>query len=408
VPCSTCPYDQTPLKTVCEPPVLIIPQTPMVPQPPVVINPEPIIIHITEPPVIVYVPIAQSTPIIKQTEVSVQQEPPSNHVNIIDITNIVENTNIHNVPTNINAVNINNITLSSLAGSQNINNEEISQPNEEESDGYLDNELETYDEPCCVIMEPRVCVPAGDKIKCFHRRHHKCGVECNESESDPGVLISYQTYPEKVDTPVEETTPDPLENEVTTAVPETYPRHYPQPQSYPDLTNLYYGQTNQYSLIYPGQYNPYLMHNQGQSSPIPYQFPGGQNSGILYPGQQFSLSYPYPGGQNTGDSTPQLGQPYAIPEQSNGVNNMEVPIPYPGQSNPVPYPYQDHSFGAFIPYPGQVEQNAYPSQYPGGLSSAFSPSNCVQQQTWPFVNCAQNVKIDCNQCQQSRCHPMCY
>lgn len=403
--CAVCPYDKYREKTVCPPPVVTIvtvTQTPVVAPPPVVITPEPKIIRIVEPPVIVYLPAPVGpAPTVKETKISVQQAPPSNQVNKIDITNIVNNHNIHNVPTNINAVNINNINLDSRTGSLNIDNHDRSDTHEEGSDGTSGDELVIYDEVCCVIMEPRTCVPVGDKIKCHHTRHHKCGAECIESGSDPNVSKSYQTYSEKTDTPVDETTPDSLEGEIAVTpgtYPETYPGtnpgHYPYPQSYPVQYNLYQSQTNQYPLPYPGQYNPYLNHNQGQPSPIPYPFPGGYNVGspTSYPGQQYPMPFPYPGGQNTGVAIPNLGQPYAIPHPS----NMEVLTSYPGQSNPVPYHNQGQSLGVYVPYPGQTGQSAYPSQYSGGLSSAFSPSNCVQQQTWPFVNCAQNVKIGKN------------
>lgn len=87
-----------------------------------------------------------------------------NITTIINLHNVINNTNIIDIPVHLNNTNINNITLSGSEGSK---TENI-------------NGSETIKENCCYVVGPRQCAPTEKYpyVKCFHLRRKVCGVFC--------------------------------------------------------------------------------------------------------------------------------------------------------------------------------------------------------------------------------------
>ncbi|XP_063710168.1 uncharacterized protein LOC134838553 [Culicoides brevitarsis] len=88
--------------------------------------------------------------------------PASNVTTVIKLTNHINNTNIVNVPTHINSTNVNNITIYT---------------NSSENFGDFGFGV-TKDGPCCMVVKPRTCHTGPMGIRCHHKRHKMCSMQC--------------------------------------------------------------------------------------------------------------------------------------------------------------------------------------------------------------------------------------
>lgn len=110
-----------------------------------------------------------------------------NITTIIHLNNLINNTNLIDVPITLNNTNINNISISSpdlnptvyLPGGNGGASHTIETVHHYETDKTSPESAKTND--CCTVVSPRQCVPS-DKfpfIKCFHYRTNQCGPFCN-------------------------------------------------------------------------------------------------------------------------------------------------------------------------------------------------------------------------------------
>lgn len=89
--------------------------------------------------------------------------PGQNITTIIKLTNVINNTNVVDIPTNINSTNVNNIY---------IYNNETSETGGDYGLGY------TKTGSCCLAVQPRTCRTTSAGIRCHHKRHKTCGPQC--------------------------------------------------------------------------------------------------------------------------------------------------------------------------------------------------------------------------------------
>lgn len=89
-----------------------------------------------------------------------------NHRNIttiIKLTNLINNTNHIDIPTNVNSTNINHIHL---------------YQNHSSNEGGKYGLGYTKDGSCCFVIQPRVCSTSSKGYRCHHKRHKTCGQQC--------------------------------------------------------------------------------------------------------------------------------------------------------------------------------------------------------------------------------------
>ena len=105
--------------------------------------------------------------------VQTQSKTASQHniTTVIHLNNVINNTNLINLPINVNNTVVNNITGQVQYGG-----------------GYTASQ--TSEEKCCLIIGPRQCVPQNTFpfIRCFHIRRKTCGNICS------APVIHYQTH----------------------------------------------------------------------------------------------------------------------------------------------------------------------------------------------------------------------
>ncbi|XP_044745407.1 uncharacterized protein LOC123307242 [Coccinella septempunctata] len=84
-----------------------------------------------------------------------------NITTVIHLNNLINNTNLIDVPINLNNSNVNNITVENSQNGSSVY-------------GASSNS------PCCNVVEPRQCVPTASYpyIDCFHLRRQQCGQFC--------------------------------------------------------------------------------------------------------------------------------------------------------------------------------------------------------------------------------------
>ncbi|KAF2892586.1 hypothetical protein ILUMI_13589 [Ignelater luminosus] len=101
------------------------------------------------------------------TNITSSEKSRQNITTIINLHNVINNTNIIDIPVHVNNTNINNITLSGSEGSTIIEN-------------INSSTSEIIKENCCYVVGPRQCVRTQKYpyTKCFHLRRKVCGVFC--------------------------------------------------------------------------------------------------------------------------------------------------------------------------------------------------------------------------------------
>ncbi|XP_017783997.1 PREDICTED: uncharacterized protein LOC108567815 [Nicrophorus vespilloides] len=120
-----------------------------------------------------------------------------NITTVINLNNVINNTNIIDIPINVNNTNLNNITVESSAPSEYHRYDSFSSESHEGNN-------------CCKVIGPRQCVPIPmyPFAKCYHYRKKVCGDMCQTSimhaephqvcdqENDCHQQISYIPQPQ--------------------------------------------------------------------------------------------------------------------------------------------------------------------------------------------------------------------
>lgn len=89
-----------------------------------------------------------------------------NITTVINLKNVINNTNVIDVPINVNYTNKNNISITDEANNQ-----------------WGSSGSNLSDESCCIVIGPRQCVQTqvSPFVRCFHLRSKQCGSYCSST-----------------------------------------------------------------------------------------------------------------------------------------------------------------------------------------------------------------------------------
>lgn len=92
-----------------------------------------------------------------------------NVTTVIHLNNVINNTNVIDIPINLNSTNVQNVTLTEGSPSYQINPGQVPY-----------GPVGPSGEPCCTVIGPKQCV-SQPKPRCFHLRSQQCGPFCTTS-----------------------------------------------------------------------------------------------------------------------------------------------------------------------------------------------------------------------------------